>query len=153
MPKFTAQQTARAFIALCNEHGDLLTNLKLQKLLYYAQGWHLGLYGEPLFGDPLEAWVHGPVVASVYREFRHCGYGPISLDVSPDEVPADLRDHVADVWIAYGDRTAYDLERMSHRERPWLEARGSLPPDAPSNNRLSDGVMREFFTAEANAHG
>ena len=66
--------------------GDFLTNLKLQKLLYYAQAWYLANYQKPLFDEPIEAWVHGPVVVQVYNEFRDYGCDRIGkmIDEEPD---------------------------------------------------------------------
>jgi uncharacterized phage-associated protein len=63
-----AKDVAEWFInwAASDEESSDLTNMKLQKVLYYAQGHHVGQYGKPLFGDQIEAWSHGPVVASVW---------------------------------------------------------------------------------------
>ena len=55
----SANQVAQNIIGFSHEHGDPISNLKLQKLLYYAQAWYLALYDVPLFDDPIEAWVHG----------------------------------------------------------------------------------------------
>lgn len=153
MAKHTAASTANAVVALCNEFGDTITNLKLQKILYYAQGWHLGLYGEPLFDDRIEAWVHGPVVPSVYRQFKDFAHRPIDLpDAKWEAVPVDLREHIADVWQAYGRLTAYDLERLSHEERPWLVARGGIAADEVSRAEVSRDEMLAFFR-EKHANG
>ena len=66
------------FIWFFQKHGDLITNLKLQKLLYFAQGWFLALYDTPLFKEEIQAWIHGPVVATVYHSYKGFGYGPIT---------------------------------------------------------------------------
>src|SRR3989442_1092083 len=58
----SAQVIANYFLWLSNESGSFLSNLKLQKVLYYAQGWHLGLERQRLFTDQIEAWVHGPSI-------------------------------------------------------------------------------------------
>ncbi|OQY42717.1 MAG: hypothetical protein B6240_13665 [Desulfobacteraceae bacterium 4572_87] len=55
---------------LDEEAGDLISNLKLQKLVYYAQGFYLALYDEPLFNEPIEAWTHGPVIRELYRSYN-----------------------------------------------------------------------------------
>jgi uncharacterized phage-associated protein len=146
----SALEVARAFVALCNEYGDLISNLKLQKLLYYAQGWHLCLYGKPLFDDVLEARIHGPVVPAVYNELKKFGSGPVSLDgVELNSFPVKLIDHVRDVWESYGSLSAYDLERLSHQETPWLVKRDGLAPDVPSTNAIDLGVMAGFFRDKA----
>jgi uncharacterized phage-associated protein len=148
MAKFSADQVADTFLAFCNEYGDWLTNLKLQKMLYYAQGWHLGQHGEPLFDEPLQAWIHGPVVPDVYRRFKSFGHLPIDSPAVLADQPDDLVAHVRDVWEAYGELTAYDLERISHSETPWRNARGALAEYEACNNPLSVEEMKHFFAAK-----
>ncbi|GHU75690.1 hypothetical protein AGMMS49992_20150 [Clostridia bacterium] len=65
-----AIDAANFLIDICakSDQHDYMTNLRLQSLLFYAQGWSLVLRGEPLFDDPIEAWDHGPVVPSVLLE-------------------------------------------------------------------------------------
>jgi len=59
----TCHDVARYFLTLMSEeNGDLISNLKLQKLVYYAQGSSLALWGNPLFSEKIEAWLHGPVI-------------------------------------------------------------------------------------------
>lgn len=50
--------------------GELMSNMKLQKMLYYQQGYHLALFDEPLFEDDLEAWMYGPAVPIVYDYYE-----------------------------------------------------------------------------------
>ena len=66
-----AMDVARQFVRLAWEDEELegLTHLRLQKLLYYAQGWHLAAFGRALFAGHIEAWKHGPVVQEVYPTF------------------------------------------------------------------------------------
>jgi uncharacterized phage-associated protein len=157
MSVLSASMVADALLAFCNEHGDLMSNLKLQKLLYYCQGWYLGLNRKPLFGEKLEAWIHGPVVPEVYRSFSKFKHKPIESDLTFEsdqlrEITSEVRGHITEVWSAYGGFSAYDLERLSHQERPWLEARGGLAPDVPSNNLISEVVMTEFFSELQTKH-
>ena len=66
-----AINVAKYFLLKSNpEIGDTISNLKLQKLLYLAQGFFLAIYGEPLFPEHIEAWTHGPVVPEIYRRFK-----------------------------------------------------------------------------------
>ena len=58
--------------------GDGISNLKLQKLLYYCQGTYLAIKGTPLFEHPIEAWEHGPVVPEVYHQYKEHGSGQYS---------------------------------------------------------------------------
>ncbi len=75
-----ANTIAKAIIKLSEpEVGDNVSNLKLQKLLYYSQGFHLALFNRPLFEEDILAWEHGPVVREVYRRYSRFGSGAIPV--------------------------------------------------------------------------
>lgn len=138
-------------IRIFQEAGDPVTNLKLQKLLYYVQGWHLGLYETPAFDENLEAWVHGPVEPGAYRSFREFRWSPIvrEPEVWP-ALPDTLRSHIVAVLGVYGEDSAYSLERRTHQETPWLKARGGIPRDQESTETISKSSMQEYFSILAN---
>ena len=145
----TASKIASAIIALSHENRKGITNLKLQKLLYYSQAWYLVLAEEPLFAESIEAWVHGPVVASVFGEYKHFRWSEINEDGTASSIP-DIDGHLRAVWEAYGNFSASELERLTHQETPWLEARKGLAPDEPSRNIISLKTMREFYDSKLN---
>lgn len=145
----TANQVAQYIVNFFQQVGDPITNLKLQKLLYYVQGWHLGLRGIPAFDDRLEAWVHGPVQPEVYRMYSANRWNPIVAEVEVPALPDDLVQLIGDVLETYGADSGYELELRSHREAPWLEARGALAPDENSNAVLANATMERFFSALA----
>jgi uncharacterized phage-associated protein len=128
-----------------------LTNLKLQKFLYYAQAWYLALNGKPLFGEDLEAWVHGPVLPSQYDRFRDFHWRPITEEVKRPQIPnATIKAHLTEVVDVFGPETAVALEVMTHQERPWSEARHGLPMDVPSHEKISKDLMRDYYRSVAN---
>ena len=98
-----------------------LTPLKLQKMLYYAQGWHMALHGAELFPDELEAWAHGPVCPEVYHAFKGFGFNPIPAQFPVQELP-EFNDFITKLWTAYGPYSAKSLEEMTHQETPWLKS-------------------------------
>ena len=98
-------------------------------------------------GDPIEAWVHGPVVPSVYGKYKAWSWRPIDVEPSEEEFDFRTRDHLDEVMDVYGGLSAYDLEKLTHQEDPWRNARGGLPPDAPSNNVISHEDMRDYYRA------
>ncbi len=147
-PKYTAAQVASAFLELVNEHGDFVSNLKLQKLLYYSQGWNLAYKGEPLFSERLEAWIHGPVCPTIYQKYKHFTFRPIELEVPPGTTLPELREHVEDVFRAYGAMSAFDLEALSHRESPWRNARGTAAPTEHCSREISHRDLWDFFSQE-----
>lgn len=129
----------------CRERGELLTNLKLQKLLYYAQAWHLALKGNVLFDEDFQAWVHGPVLLSQYHRFKDCKWMPIQGDIAQPQLDEELKGFLNEIIDIFGAETAVALEIMTHRERPWIEARGDLPPHEPCNNYISKETMAAYY--------
>lgn len=145
--KVGANDVADFILHFCHEHGDCITNLKLQKLAYYAQAWYLALNNDqPLFDEPIEAWVHGPVVPSLYQRFRTYRWEPIPLNPAPPvSLPANVQTHLKEIMDVFGGFSAYELERMTHEESPWLNARGDLPMDESSNAVISHKDMSSYY--------
>lgn len=137
-------------IAASHQHGDPVSNLKLQKLLYYAQAWHLALFDRPLYEEPIQAWVHGPVVYPVYRQYKDWAWQPIDQDPEIPDLDQSTKDHLDEVMRTYGTMTAYALECLTHEEHPWLNARVGLAMDEPSNAVISHADMRSYYRAQVN---
>ncbi len=121
----TAEMVAQFFIELANKRDDdLITNLKLNKLMYYAQGAFLSRTGKPLFDDAIEAWVYGPVVPSIYRKYKVCGSNPIPFtdedSISTDDFTSEELDALFDVVREFGKYTGNALVSMTHEaDTPW----------------------------------
>ena len=145
----TCYEVANYFIRLANETGSYISNLKLQKLVYYAQAWHLAIHGTPLFEEDFEAWIHGPVIPELYRQYKDFGWKPILKDVSKPSFSLDVQEFLQEVAEVYFACDAYELERMTHQEDPWIKARGGLPMDAPSSATISKESMLEYYKARA----
>lgn len=131
--------------------GDPLTNLKLQKLLYYSQGEFIGQHNKALFSHTLQAWIRGPVVYEVWSRFRHHRWEPIAAPKLKEPVlPAAVSTHLAEVIDRYWNYSAYTLESMTHRETPWLNARQGIAKDTPSSAPISLGDMQTYFSQSLN---
>lgn len=105
--------------------GELLTNLKLQKLLYYVQGYHLAIYEKPLFDDKIESWMYGPVVPTVYEFFKSYGSNGLtsaSVDESSEFANKDSLDLVFQVYNMFKSFSAIGLMEKTHQEDPWVNA-------------------------------
>ena len=102
--------------------GERLTNLKLQKLLYYQQGFHLAFFGTPLFAEDVEAWMYGPVVPSVYDVFSAYGSSALPVVKEPVSLSEDEEELFNEVYDAYREFSAIGLMNRTHSERPWLDA-------------------------------
>lgn len=124
-----------------------VSNLKIQKLLYYVQGWYLGIHSKAVFHENIEAWAHGPVVPDVFHALRHHGWNPVPKSDEVITLEPHIDAHVRDVLRAYGKFSAAQLERLSHTEAPWLDARAGLPSDAPSRAVITHKAMKEFFAS------
>lgn len=122
---YKALTVAKWFVAWAETNDAHLSNLKLQKLLYYAQGFHLAMYRKPLFSDALQAWSHGPVVPDVYHYFKHIGSDSIELAESDDfdwpDVDKKTTQFLISIWEQYGSIAAWQLRNMTHEEGPWRD--------------------------------
>ena len=132
-------------LASCRERGEVLTNLKLQKLLYYSQAWFLALHDKELFAEDFQAWVHGPVLPSQYHRFKDYQWKPLLEDVTLPVVSQKVETFLEEIVDAFGAETAVALELMTHRERPWIKARGNLPADAVSTNVITKKSMLSYY--------
>ena len=150
MSETTAPKLAKYILYAANQRGIQMTNLKLQKLLYYCQAWHLAITESELFPERIEAWVHGPVVPPVFRMFKEYRWNNLPLpseepEIEYGEPSCPIRDHVAEVLDAYAHLSGYQLEALTHHESPWLSARNGIAPDAPSTARITNESMKEYY--------
>jgi len=144
--KLRAADIADYFIWLANDIGSFVSNLKLQKLVYYAQAWHLALYDCPLFDEDFQAWIHGPVIPELFEKFEHFGWQPINSDVHPD-LPDAIVKHLEEVADEYFSCDAYLLEKMTRAELPWQQARGDLSVTEPSTTIIRKEWMQKYYNA------
>ena len=117
--------------------GDAISNLKLQKLLYYSQGFHLAETGQPLFAEQIEAWQHGPVVPEIYEHFKARGREPLPADLPYECLDDPTKAFLNEIYSVYGQFSAWKLSKMTHEETPW---RSTAP-----GRQISHEVMREYF--------
>ena len=152
MAASNANEVANFLIHFAREHGDALTPLKLQKLMFYADAWHMVIKeGQELIPDPFEAWIHGPVVRSIYHRFNHYRWNPITEDLPVPAVRPETADFLKEVYKVFGGFTGYELEQLTHQEEPWKSARGMLPADASCNEPIDKVLTRTFYTQMAAA--
>lgn len=130
-----------------------LNVLKLHKLLYYVQAWNLAFGNGPLFSGKFQAWVHGPVSRDIYDRFVSTKgmYSPLRMEdvrdgFDPLALPEPARAQIDAILEVYGPLTGDQLEEMTHREDPWLNARVGLNPAARSEKVLSEDDMKNFYS-------
>lgn len=142
-----ALDVGRYFIYLANQENKPITNKKLQKLVYYSQAWSLVLNKKKLIKEPIEAWVHGPAVRSLYVKYKKFGFSPIQEVVKPDsiKISSKTKELLDEIWKVYGKLDAEYLEMLTHSEQPWQEAREGLHSHESSENEISPQLMRSFY--------
>lgn len=134
-----------------------VTPLKLQKLIYYADAFYVAWgyadrYNEKLFDDPIEAWVHGPVVRKVYDEYSNVSRNSILRKTNEPVIQnKDVAQLLDFVWQIYGGFTGSQLEHNTHMETPWQKARerawrikGTRYWES-CNEPISDQDMKDFY--------
>lgn len=122
----SAIAVAQAFLDLAQKEGRSLSNMQLQKLVFFAHGIHLAAYnGEPLIDDEIRAWDFGPVIPSLYERLRKYGRGEVSAIISPEDRdtidPSSSEGQaIRSVWKAYKGYSAWELSNITHRPgSPW----------------------------------
>ncbi len=146
---------ANFFIDIAGPGKKGISPLKLQKLVYFSHGWHLAIFDEPLIDEPIEAWRYGPVIDSLYHEFKRFGNNPIT---SPATLPIDdefrivpppademTRKLLNKVWEAYGKIHAHQLANITHRsDTPWSK---TWRPDSQENAVIDNKIIKAHYQA------
>ncbi|MBV8978680.1 MAG: SocA family protein [Alphaproteobacteria bacterium] len=158
---------ANWFLDRADQDGVKLDPMKLQKLIYFAHGWYLSLANQPLITEHPQAWNYGPVIPSIYHEFKNFGRGPIAgrawdLDysgVTPKTIlnakivephvdnEPEIQEFLEQIWTVYGSKSAVYLSNLSHVpngawDKAYKAAGGNRNVDIP------DSFIKEEFDAK-----
>lgn len=146
--------------------GLTVSPLKLQKILYYEQAWHMVGFGREnqLFSCAPQAWVNGPVYPEIFHIYKNmvpgmCDHLKMEHFVSADENPVDKErtllkkmglskdeiDLTERVIMLYGSRTQNQLIMLTHSEKPWSEKREGLMPYDYSEEEISLDTMHDYY--------
>ncbi|MDT7931421.1 Panacea domain-containing protein [Clostridium perfringens] len=138
---YEAIEIAKYIINKCIEWNRPISNLQLQKILYYVQGEYIkSTGGEELFNDRIEAWTYGPVVPSVYYEFNVFSSSNINLLYDVKEIEDRVREIIDPVIESKSLLSAWKLVENTHKEMPWMSSY-----EEGRNNTIEIDVMRKFF--------
>jgi uncharacterized phage-associated protein len=166
---------ANYFLTVAEERGTTLTPMKIQKLVYFANGWHLAIKDTPLINEQVEAWPYGPVIPSLYRAFKRFGDQPITgrairvvtksdsddpwvifrseTEPTIDEFPeqAEFTKAFLDrIWDTYGRYTAIQLSNETHQEgSPWYEVLTEYRREIPKGTDIPPETMKRYFRSLA----
>ncbi len=160
---------ANYLIEQAESHGETLTPMKLQKLVFFAHGWHLAIKDAPLIDEQVEAWSYGPVIRSLYREFREYGDRNITekgsvfkthvkpdgrrslkilrptIDDNPESAmfTKQILDRVREV---YGKYTAIQLSNMTHElGTPWRLIQDLYEGKPPKGTDIPSDIIKNYF--------
>jgi len=131
---------------ILEQHGEL-TAMKLQKLVYYAQAWHLVWAEEPMFKNRIEAWKDGPVCPDLFKV--HASHFKVSRIAGGNSEKLSRREKktIQKVLKYYGKRTAQWLSDLTHMEDPWMDARRDADPGERSNAEITHRAMHRYYSA------
>ncbi|MCP4702839.1 MAG: DUF4065 domain-containing protein [Gammaproteobacteria bacterium] len=127
---------------------EMMTAMKLQKLVYYCQAWSLVWDEAPLFSERIEAWANGPVARELYE--AHKGkfqLNPGDISGNPDTLSAEQRETMMAVLRDYGNKSSQWLSDLTHCEAPWQEARRGLAPGERGDREISHADIYEYYQA------
>lgn len=128
-----------------SEKGETISNLKLQKMLYYLQGFFIAVFDNSLFEEQIEAWQYGPVVREAYLYYKPFGSGAITLDGTETiiDLNKEENDLFNEVLEEYGQFSAIKLMNMTHEELPWKKTFNENP-----QGEISYQLMKEYFKTQ-----
>ena len=134
---------------ILEKHGPM-SSMKLQKLIYYSQAWHLVWEDEPLFDAEIRAWANGPVVYEVF----HAHQGQYTVEApwnsgNSARLTKAARGTIEAVLGTYGQLTGQQLSALTHAEAPWRDARVGLAATDRGNTPITADALAEYYGAVA----
>ncbi len=159
---YTPAHVANFFLDKAHEEGRAIDPVKLQELVYIAYGWVLAVLDRRLFEEPVEAWRHGPVIPSLYHEFKHYRWQPIreyALEVDWEDhdfveprIPPDdhnLQVVLGKVWNVYKRFSGWALREKLHQAgTPWA----AVHEENARHKQIPDNLIRDHFTRKINEY-
>lgn len=157
-----AEAIANYFLGLAERNEKSITPMKIQKLVYFAHGWHWAIKNEPLVDEDIQAWRFGPVIYSLYREFKEFGdqaitRRAINMRVNPEnnelekhEPEIDRKDNLNEllekIWEVYGEYSAAQLSNMTHEKgSPWDQVVSKCGGSVPMGIDIPDEIIKDYF--------
>lgn len=160
---YPAKAVANYFVRRGLQDHNPVDPMKLQKLIYFAHGWHLAVYDEPLIDEMIEAWRYGPVTPSIYHGVKSHGSSPIDFPIFQERATGRIPPSVVDegpiglldrVWGVYGGISSVRLSDMSHDPNgPWSSTwRDGAYSEAIKGVDIPNEAIKEYFLSIAGRH-
>ena len=129
--------------------------MKLNKLVYLAHGWGLGILGESLIEEPVQAWKYGPVIPSLYHHFKDFGddiipslHAETIINEDIDETASELVDAV---WDTYKEHSALSLSTLTHEyNTPWYEVWHKAGGKNRKGSNVNDSIIERYYKDKIN---
>jgi uncharacterized phage-associated protein len=160
IPTHTALDVANAFIEIAARNGQRLTNMQLQKLVYFAFGYYAGFMNSKLFRDEIQAWGYGPVIPTLYHKLKGYGVGAVTELLPSTNIVGDSsveKKIIEGVWDSYHNYTALQLSSLTHKDgTPWQhmweksKGRKNVPIPFSLIREHYEKLIRERMNAKAN---
>lgn len=130
------------------EQNGVMSAMKLQKLVYYSQVWTIVWDEESLFDEEIKAWSNGAVVWELFDAHRGLfKVGPKQIEQGDSATLTDKQKQNVDKVVSfYGRYTAQQLSDINHKEDPWIDARGDLPPTDRSWNPITNDAIHTYYS-------
>jgi len=145
MPSLTCFDVADYFLSLVDkESAESISNFRLQKLVYYAQGYHLAMYGKALFNEPIEAWDNGPIINVLLEKYKPFKSNPIDKPEKMDlsKFSEDVKQLLAAIIKKYGQFGPAKLRDITHEELPWING------FAKTDKIIADADLKQYFMTQ-----
>ncbi|MFC1994169.1 Panacea domain-containing protein [Chloroflexota bacterium] len=139
------------FLSIVNDGGhDYMTSLKLQRLVYYAQGLHLARYNEPLFTEEIQAWTYGPVISELYFKYRDLGDTPIATppDIDSNKYDNEMRAFLDEVYQIFRQYSTRKPNEMMRDEPPVEETIRQYGVNTTISHKLLKDYFSQFIKKE-----
>ena len=160
---YGSEAVANWFIQKAKDTGcSDLTPMKIQKLVYFAHSWNLGVNGDPLITDEIQAWRFGPVIYQLYREFKKYHNQPIKgfasnmrysngrLEIHTPVIDSDDTDGLKileKIWDVYSAYTPIQLSKMTHEEGgPWHQVASQYGGSLPSGVDIPNELIKDYYS-------
>jgi uncharacterized phage-associated protein len=150
---YCASMIANYFLKKAKQAGEHLSPMKLLKLVYFAHGWNLAIKDQSLLKEPVEAWPYGPVISSLYHQFKKFGNEAITESASVDEkeiqnLESDFATQALlnNIWSVYSKYTAVQLSNLSHEKgSPWDKAWHDEDGRYNYHHVISDEIIKNYY--------
>ena len=140
---YSAIAVANYIIEYEHSKNRMISNLKLQKLLYFVQAQFFRVRGVPCFRDKIEAWSFGPVVVSVYHVYKY--YGGMDITYPEEDVHVCItnqdKEIINEVLELFSYTPVYEMVNITHHQTPWMDASKN-----PFSNEITIGAIEQYFS-------